>query len=614
MSETLFPYYERELLFLRQLAQEFIRQYPTVAGRLLLEANRSADSHVERVFESFALLAGRIQQRLEDDFPELTRGLLGVLYPHYLAPIPSLAIVQFLLDEAQQLPNGFTIARESQLHTRAVQNLTCKYRTAYPVTLWPVKLTSARLQTPPFPPSFTAPAGTAAALRLQFECHLGVKFADLALDRLRLFLHGDYQVVPFLYALLLNHALQVVFRPVEPEMQPAPLVFKPRQCLSQVGFEREEGLLPYPRSALVGYRVLTEFFTFPSKFLFVDLSGWRQACAAGFQRRLEVVVFLERTVKSVEQLADAATFALGCTPVVNLFEQAAEPITLAPGRFDYRLVPDAAHPRGLEVYSVESVSSTDPTTNTRTEYEPFHSIRHRRSPNGPQTFWHTTRANVVGSDDRGTDVSLHLVDPQYRPALPTAAVLQVRTLCTNRDLPVDLRQAGESLGFELEAAAPLSAIRCLVPPTAPRRPVLGPGGAWQLIAHLNLNHLSLDDPVQGLAALQDILRLYFFADAQSGQQQQTVEARQMVEGITALRMRRVVGRPGPTFCRGVEVTLELDAEKYAARGVFLFASVLERFLGVYVSQSSFSQLIGRMKDDPAPFKSWPPRPGELPLV
>src|SRR3954462_12274243 len=121
MSETIYRYYERELLFIRQMAQEFARQYPAAAGRLLLEPGRSVDPHVERMIESFALLAGRVQHKLDDEFPELTDALLGVLYPHYLAPIPSLAMVQFLVDPARALlKDGFVIDRHSRLRTRPV--------------------------------------------------------------------------------------------------------------------------------------------------------------------------------------------------------------------------------------------------------------------------------------------------------------------------------------------------------------------------------------------------------------------------------------------------------------------------------------------------------------
>src|SRR3954469_11114017 len=104
MAQDLYGYYERELTFIRQLGQEFARQYPAAAGRLLLEPNRSLDPHVERLIESFALLSGRIHQKLDDEFPELTDAMLGVLYPHYLAPIPSAAILQLQVQPELTLP------------------------------------------------------------------------------------------------------------------------------------------------------------------------------------------------------------------------------------------------------------------------------------------------------------------------------------------------------------------------------------------------------------------------------------------------------------------------------------------------------------------------------
>ena len=371
MSDEVFPYYERELLFIRQMSQEFAREYPAAAGRLLLEPTRSADPHVERMIEAFALLAGRIHHKLDDEFPELTDALLSVLYPHFLTPVPSLAVLQFDLDATRgQLPGGFHIARGSRLRSQPVNGLPCKFQTCYDTTLWPVKLQSARLQPPPFPPALNtvAPPRSAAALRLQFECQSQLRFADLALDRLRLYLADDPQVRPALYELLFNHATRIVFRAAEPDTMPRPLELKPQDCLHQVGFERDEGLLHYSNRSFIGYRLLTEFFTFPSKFGFIDVGGWHKVRQRGFGSKIEVVVFLNRTNRNVEQGMDANTFQLGCTPVVNLFEQTAEPIPLTQTRHEYHVTPDVAHSQSLEVYSIESVTSTDPANGTTTEY------------------------------------------------------------------------------------------------------------------------------------------------------------------------------------------------------------------------------------------------------
>jgi type VI secretion system protein ImpG len=214
-------------------------------------------------------------------------------------------------------------------------------------------------------------------------------------------------------------------------------------------------------------------------------------------------------------------------------------------------------------------------------------------------------------------VYLHLVDLGFNPRLPAASTLVVRTTCVNRDLPSKLQGLGESLPFSLATVAPLARIRCLRSPTPTLRPPLQRGRYWRLISHLSLNHLSLSDAVEGRAALQEILRLYDFSDPKADQQLAAV-TRNLIEGITDLRSRRVVGRTGAEtasgFCRGIEVTLEFDETKYLGTGAFLFASVLERFLGLYVSINSFSQLVGKLKQEEGPFKQWPPRAGEQQLL
>src|SRR5690349_16955349 len=142
--------YEGELYFVRKLAQEFAGRYPATAGRLRIEPNKSSDPHVERLIEAFALLCARVQLKLHDEFPELTDALLNVLYPHYLAPVPSMAVAQFDPDPLQPPPpTGYTIPAKSPLLTQPVGGVRCQYRTGYPTTLWPVTLAEARLEPPP---------------------------------------------------------------------------------------------------------------------------------------------------------------------------------------------------------------------------------------------------------------------------------------------------------------------------------------------------------------------------------------------------------------------------------------------------------------------------------
>jgi type VI secretion system protein ImpG len=611
MSRSLYPYYEKELYFLRQAAQEFARQYPATAGRLLLEPNRSVDPHVERLLEGFALLAGRVQHKLDDEFPELTTALLGVMYPHYLAPIPSFGILQFEADVAGLgSPTGFTLPAGTRLHTPPVNGVPCRYRTAYPVQLWPIVVKEADWVPPPFPRDFRPPPGTAAVLRLSLEIPTGPRFADLKLDRLRLFLNGDSQLVGDLYEAILNRAIGVAFR--DPGTTKNPEGDKRVTLAPKVGFGRDEGLLPAPPQSLPAYRLLTEYFSFPEKFNFIDLGGFSQAKAVAGGRRIEVLIFTRRTRPLLEQGVQPGTFRVGCTPIVNLFEQVAEPINLTHARSEYRVIPDVAAQLGTEVYSVDSVRASLPGQGD-TEFRPFFGIRYGSGPG--RAFWHATRRAAEVADDKGTETYLELVDLDFRPTSPGDGVIVVRTTCTNRDLPLVLRQSGGRVLFTPEIAGPIATTRCLTGPTAPSRPPPARGAYWRLISHLNLNHLTLDGGDTGADALRTLLGLYDPGTTDPGKRD---TGSHVIDGVIKVSAKPVVRRVGKLsaggFCRGLAIDLELDEEKFIGAGVYLFASVLERFFSLHAAVNSFTELTARLRGENEPFAQWAPRAGEQPLL
>jgi type VI secretion system protein ImpG len=618
MNDPLAPYYESELAFVQEFARQFARQFPAEAGRLLPDPTLTLDPHAERFIEGFALLAGRIRYKIGSEFPELTDTLLGVLYPHLVAPVPSMAVAQF--EPAAERPPpaaGAPVARGTALHTRPLGKppQPCRWRTGYPVTLWPVRLTEARLLPPPFPPGLEAPPRTAGALTLRFECLGGAQFRDLELDRLRLYLSGEGQMIASLYEFLFNHTTSVLFRDPEPGARRA-VRLPPAACLGQVGLGLDEGLLPWPVESFVGYLLLTELFSFPDKFLFVDLCGWPQVRRAGFGRQAEVTLFLSRSQPNVQQGVNARTFLLGCTPVVNLFEQSAEPVALTQTRTEYRLVPSRLTPLGTEVYSVDAVTCLDPTRREPVEMQPFYSFTYDQTRDNRHAFWYAARRPSPVDGDRGTEVYLTVVDREFDPRLPAEAMLDVRTTCTNRDVPLRFQHAGEELFPEGFGAELPGTARCLHIPTPSLRPPLRRAAYWRLVAQNSLNHVALSDPRDGRAALQEILRLCDFTDPAAGQQQQAAVNRQMIEGITGLLARRVLGRARDRgrfgACRGIAFTLELDEQRYVGTGPLLFASVLERFLGLYAAINSFSQLTARTRQ--GELKRWPPRAAEEALL
>lgn len=625
MRDELLGYYERELTFLRQLGAEFADKYPKIAGRLLLEPDRCEDPHVERMIEAFAFLAGRIRLKIDDEFPEITESFLNVLYPHYLAPIPSMSIVQFVLDPEQaKLTGGYTIDRGTILYSRPIQGTPCRFRTCYPVTLWPIEVVSASLESPE-----TATRGSRedAVVKIRLRCQGGTRLSDLRvgqderarpIDCLRFYLNGEWQLVYPLYEMLHNNATRVELRPssarresgISSRGQLSPL-FRSPASLKPVGFEADEGMLPYTARSFLGYRLLTEYFAFPDKFLFFDVTGLDRAAAAGFGDQFEIEIYL-RKVNRPRLVVDAGTFQLGCAPIVNLFQKVAEPIQLSQKQNEYHVIPDIHRQMATEVYSIDSVMTTDPYLQQSRHYQPFYSVRHAYGRDQESTFWYSTRRASQRKDDPGTELHVSLVDLAFNPHVPSAETITVHTTCTNRDLPAKLPFGGREGDFEVEGARSLSRVRCLRKPTPTLRPSLGRGAHWRLISHLSLNHLSIvaSDPQRAPDALQEILSLYDFMGSSA--------TRKQITGISQVSSRRVVRQIGSLFgtglVRGLETTIEFDEDQYVGSGVFLFALVLERFLGLYASVNSFNQLVAKTKQREGYLKQWPPRAGEQILL
>ena len=610
MSDELLDFYNRELDHFRNHADKFATNHPKIAERLRLGPDSIEDPHVERLVEAFAYLTARIRHKLDDEFPELSASMLDILYPHYQAPIPSMSIVQFRIDPDQvQITTGQEIPRFTELESEPVHSEVCRFRTTYPVLLHPLEVSQASLGLPPFvAPDVACSAAASSLLRLSLNVQTSdLKVADLQIKTLRFFIKAQ-QHAPRLYELILNHTLGVAFAGSPRDPNP---VLVGRECIRPVGFENDEGMLPYSPRSFVGYRLLTEYFTFPQKFLFFDVEIPGGAWQASLGSQLDLYFFFNKAIPALGRVVTADTFPLGCTPIVNLYKQRAEPIALTQTTIESQVVPDRRTPLGHEVYTVDRVVAS-PRVGDSLEFQPFYSIKHARgraATSAPRAFWHSSRrpaevTSVLG--DRGTEVFLSLVDLDFRPSSMPDWTLEVETTCLNRDFPSDLPFGGDQPKLQLhEGKSFVSKIVCLTAPTRTVRHPSRRGLLWRLVSHLSLNHLSIVDDPKG-EALRELLRLYDMTDSD--------ETRNHIDGIVSIASSRVVGSlrgGGPvSFCRGLEVTIEFDEERYTGGGLFLFATILERFLSLYCTTNSFTKLIARVKGRKEELRRWPPRVGE----
>jgi type VI secretion system protein ImpG len=669
-SDELLEYYRREREFLLNMGQDYKRRYPKIASRLMLEPDKSGDPHVERLIEAVAFMAGRIQLKLNDEFPELTESLLNVLYPHYLAPVPSLAIARFAFDPQQgKLTSGYHVPKGTTLFSQRVAGSQCRFRTCYPVTVWPVEVASAELGSDENAPEDAQGYWASAELRIGLRCLNKAKLSDLAsaesprvgvdpkggagpLRTLRFWLNGE--LAHPVYEMLFNNVDEVSLcgdaggkrgRGDTGKLTLPALKTLGRDCIKPVGFGPGEELWPRTPQTFAGYHLLSEYFAFPEKFLFFDVEGVGEAaCSASFGEQFELRIRL-RDVQRPGSAVPRDLFQLGCAPVINLFNCPAVPLQVTRQKHEYLIKGETYQQSPTEVYSVDEVKITDEFGERVRRIRPFYSYRHAENPEGEAAFWYASRrpsraehdgdeyAQGAGASSPprvrpqaeqhdGTDVYLSLVELDFYPHSIGKETLSARVTCTNGDLPSRLDFGGPGGGFDLEKAGPLARVRCLTSPTRTQRFVRATDATrsprraahWRLISHLALNHLSIVAPDEkgNPRALQEILKLYDNLN--------TPTTRMQIDGMTRISShpvtRQLVDRLAEGYVRGVETTIEFAENNYVGSGLYLFASVLERFLGLYASVNSFTQLVANVRQNEGGSKQWrwTPRAGEQPML
>lgn len=613
--DDLLPFYEKELTFLRRHAREFAERYPKVATRLLISGEACEDPHVERLLQSFALLSARISKKIEDDFPEITESLLEVLYPHYLRPFPSCSIVRFDAGGADaQLSGPVRLPRGTPLTARPTRGTACKFRTAYAVTLSPLAISSAS-----FDDAVSASKGLRSSTEASHVLSLGFETRSpqlpldaLAQDRVRVFLDGDNSLISQLREALFARSLGFAL-----ETDPSrPWTSVNGAVISPVGFADDEALLDYDARSQPAYRLLSEYFAFPDKFNFIDIdfSALRALLPTGC-RRFSLKCLLKsprggaEDARLLERLS-VQNFLLGCTPVVNLFTQNAEPVRLNRTRSAYPVVADSRRAYATEIYRINAVRKVEKSVQGEVivDYHPMFSLRHAESLEERGRFWHLKRNEEVARLSPGHEYEIAIIDFDFNPLDDKAETLSIELSCTNRDLPSQLPYGLPGGDLFVEGGSVAKEIRLLRRPTPTYRFSRGQGAQWRLISHLALNHLSLT--TAGAEALRETLLLYDLPRSPANRRQ--------VEGLVGISHRAttemMAGNPFQVFVRGLEIELVLDEHSYVGIGISLFASVLERFLSLYVHSNSFIRLVVRSSQTGEEILRCQPRNGDVLLA
>ena len=604
MDPRLLQYYNLELQHLRETGAEFAQQFPKIAARLGMHGLEVADPYVERLLEGVAFLAARVQLKIDAEFPRFTQALLEIIYPHYLAPTPSMLVAQLKINpDDPNLAAGPTIPRGSTLSAvpSGDDATAAEFRTAQDVTLWPIEVVSANYFTfAPDLPLTELPVADRikGGLRIRLKTTAGLKFSQLKTDRLCFYLTGRDDVANKLYELLLGAGLGTLVMPLKGSRWHQLL---PVASIQAVGFSDAEALLPVTLRSFQGYRLLQEYFAFPQRFRFVELGGLSRALRRVDAEHVEIVVLLRRGEPTLESVVDGSNLALGCTPAINLFHKRVDRIHVNEGAHEYHVVADRTRPLDFEIYEVTNVVGHGSSSDGDQQFLPFYSA-YSSDREHQESAYYTTRREprlVTAAAQRrgartsyiGTEVFLSLVDSSQAPFSGDLRQLSIQALCTNRDVVLQMPVGIGTTDLALDVAAPIASIRVVAGPSRPYAPLADGAASWRAISHLSLNYLSLvqANSQEGAAALRDLLELYAAGT--------DVSARKQIEGIRSVAVDRIVRRlpgPGPlAFGRGVEIAVQIDELAFEGSSAFLFGSVLDRYFARHVSINSFTETVLR---------------------
>lgn len=603
MDTRLMKHYESELIYLRDMGAEFASAYPKIAGRLGMDGIEVLDPYVERLLEGVAFLAARVQLELELQYPSFTSNLLEIVYPHYLAPTPSMMIAAFEPDVSNSaVKAGYKIPRHTALRSRNMEgeHTACEFRTAADATLWPIDVTEAEYIDGRGELVAAGVAGHSqarAGIRLRLTRSDGESIAALPMDSLTLFLNNSGGNSWSLLELLSTKAEGLCGRSTDRRADWA----EPLQdgAVIHRGFEPEEALLPTPRRSFDGYRLLQEYFAMPQRFLFVELQGLQPALQRATGADVDIYILLKEGRRDVASTVIAETFTPNAVPAINLFSKRCDRVLVTARDTDLHVVPSRTAPMDFEVHALENVVGISSGGGDDVDFRPFYSSTDFTAAGETHPAYYTVKRRMRQRSEKerlrgvrtsylGSEVYVSLVDRAQAPYAADLDQLAVEALCSNRDLPM-LLATGDSDVFQMPKGGPIKSIRLPVSPTRPN-PTLAQGDtAWRLISHLSLNYLSIADSEGGdsASALRELVGLY----APLGDR---VTEKQL-EGIVSVSSRPIVRRMSDevlsTAVRGAEVTVGFDESFFEGTSAYVLGAVLARFLRRYTSINSFTETV-----------------------
>lgn len=552
-------YFDAEMRYLREAAQEYADLFPERARALNLDRPGALDPSVEQLFQGFAFLMGRLREKLDDDLPELTEGLIDWVRPQFMRLIPSLCIVEFSPD-IHEMKVCETVRKGFEVRSQPIgpHRVRCRYTTTQDLTLRGLSLDTVQV---------AQRADGRSVISLGFSRGNLLSWDAMALQDIPLYLNASAPIASALHQALTLGVHTVYLRSGNSDRAVLDVHFAAK------GFADADRLWPEVESRSGGSPLLMEYFSFPEKFMFVTLRGLEHGRFEAHSKTFVIDVVLDQPWPRAFSLGPEH-IRLHAVPVVNVFALEAEPLTLDPIQSDYRVRPLESQDGHIEIYSVDSVVAVKHAE--RQAYRPFTCFQHR-AKDAAERYFHTRLKRAPnGLHDTwlilsGEGFELDRSNPAQR--------LSLQLTGTHGHLP---RMALASAVLDTPAHAPRRTlnVRNLCPPTMPRYPPEGNRLHWRVLSHLGSNFLPMLDSAE---VLRNTLALYDWSDSEHN--------RRRLQAIVDVHHHLIERFEKGFLKRGVGIEISLDAAAFVGEGdISLFGEMLSRFFAQYADIHLFNQL------------------------
>ncbi|MCX8958677.1 type VI secretion system baseplate subunit TssF [Erwinia psidii] len=621
MDHKFLDYYNRELIFMKEMSREFAEKHPKIAARLGMHGIEVADPYAERLIEAFCFLSARTQIKLDAEFPKFTQRLLDIVYPNYNSPTPSMGVVQLTPNLKEgDLTRGYLVPKNSAFYTKILpgENSRCEFRNGQEVTLWPLKITEARLTSiPPDLPNLekyrVSHARLKGALRIKLRLQGDQVFSQLeGLHELPLYIDGDESVVSHIFELVHTSNVAMIIRSGGTKEQDVIINQRP---VAFEGLKPDQTLLPMAWNMFHGHNLIHEYFACRQRFYFFTLTQLGQALRLNHTNETELIILLDRLPQELIGHVEPSKFLLFCTPVINLFSKVVDRIEVNRALNSFHVVPDRSRPMDFEIFSINKVLGQQAEKSEEVVFNPLYQTRHCDYGNFGRYFSIQREARTKEETKRkydtrtpylGTEVFVSLVDQEEAPYADHIRYLTVEAMVTNRDLP-RLISRNTSYDLSMNDAVPLLGATFICQPSAPRAPFALGESAWRLIRQLSFNYLPLSDMDHSLGgeSLRNMLRLFL----NSSDHQSTNQVNSLVGCKSEPVTRRLPSDGLLVYGRGVRCTLTVDEEGFSGISPYLFGLIMENYLSRHAAINIFTetQLHSMQRGLIA---SWQGRPGK----